>query len=269
MLYTELSALIQQKKSMLCVGLDADIRKIPAHLHSSPDPIFEFNKQIIDATYPYAVAYKPNLAFYEALGARGWDSLARTMEYMPKDVFRIADAKRGDIGNTAALYARTFFETLQFDAVTLSPYMGKDSITPFLDYPGKWVIVLARTSNAGGADFQELPLDDGRKLYEAVIQKSSTWASHERMMYVVGATQPEAMRHIRQLAPRHFFLVPGIGAQGGDLRSVLQYGSNAAGGLLINSSRGIIYASNKHDFASAAGKAAQALQQEIEKLMQW
>jgi orotidine-5'-phosphate decarboxylase len=269
MQYSQLSALIRQKQSMLCVGLDSDLHHIPAHLLRSPDPIFEFNKQIIDATYPYAVAYKPNLAFYEALGARGWDSLARTMEYMPKDVFRIADAKRGDIGNTAALYARTFFETLHFDAVTLSPYMGKDSITPFLEYPHKWVIVLARTSNAGGADFQELKLQDGRHLYEAVIQKSSQWSSHERMMYVVGATQSEAIRHIRQLIPKHFLLVPGVGAQGGDLQAVLQYGSNEHGGLLINSSRGIIYASNGQDFAQAASKAAQALQEEIKQIMQW
>lgn len=269
MQYSQLSTLIRRKKSMLCVGLDTDLRRLPTHLRQCSDPIFEFNKQIIDATYPYAVAYKPNLAFYEALGSRGWDSLARTMEYMPKDVFRIADAKRGDIGNTAALYARTFFETLNFDAVTLSPYMGKDSITPFFEYPGKWVIVLARTSNAGGADFQELTLQDGRRLYEAVIQKSSEWSSHERMMYVVGATQPEAIRHIRQLAPRHFFLVPGVGAQGGDLRAVLQHGSNEDGGLLINSSRGIIYASDGQDFAEAAGKAARALQQEMQQIMRW
>lgn len=255
---------IQSKQSFLCVGLDTDLERIPKHLLSAEDPIFEFNKQIIDATHQYCIAYKPNIAFYEALGPRGWESLEKTLDYIPKDIFTIADAKRGDIGNTASLYAKTFFEYLNFDAVTVAPYMGKDSVTPFLDYPDKWVILLAHTSNTGSADFQLLESKEtGRKLYEEVIVKSSQWASPDTLMFVVGATQVERIGAIRALAPEHFFLVPGIGAQGGDLESVCKHGMNAKCGLIVNSSRAIIYAADGKDFANAAAREAQKLQQEM------
>jgi len=264
----ELTAQIKKKKSFLCVGLDTDIRKIPEHLHKEKDPVFEFNRQIIDATIDYAVAYKPNLAFYESLGAKGWESLEKTVEYLPKDVYTIADAKRGDIGNTSGLYARAFFELMKFDAITVAPYMGEDSVKPFLEYPGKWVILLALTSNKGSADFQTQLLDGGRKtLYEEVLEKSRSWGSSENMMYVVGATKAESLAHIRAIVPDHFLLVPGVGAQGGSLKEVAKYGMNKDCGLLVNASRSIIYADNSKDFSTAASKEAKLLQQEMEQLL--
>jgi orotidine-5'-phosphate decarboxylase len=258
---------IRRKKSYLCVGLDTDLDKIPKHLLKSKDPVFEFNKQIIDATYKYSVAYKPNVAFYEARGAAGWESLQKTVEYIPEDIFTIADAKRGDLGNTATQYAKTFFELLNFDAITLAPYMGKDSIQPFLDFKDKWVILLAHTSNAGSGDFQTQELKTGRKLYEEVMIQAQQWATPEQMMFVVGATRADKMEEIRYLAPDSFFLVPGIGAQGGDLELVSKAGLNNECGLLVNSSRAIIYASDKPDFAYAAGVEAKLVQQQMEFLL--
>ncbi|HCW05769.1 MAG TPA: orotidine-5'-phosphate decarboxylase [Cytophagales bacterium] len=260
---------IKKKKSYLCVGLDTDIEKLPKHLLKFDDPVFEFNKQIIDATKEFAVAYKPNTAFYEVMGSKGWDSLKKTLEYIPKECFTIADAKRGDIGNTSSLYARTFFKQMDFDAITLSPYMGEDSIKPFLEFNNKWVILLIHTSNKGALDFQHLELRDGRFLFEEVINASQQWATPEQMMYVVGATHVERIGEIRRLAPHHFFLVPGIGAQGGDLDAVSKAGFNEQCGLLVNSSRAIIYASNKEDFSEAARNEAKKLQQEMDKLLQW
>lgn len=255
---------IQQKQSYLCVGLDTDIEKIPAHLKSVPDPVFEFNKQIIDATLPYAVAYKLNTAFYEALGTPGWESLKKTFEYIPAECFKIADAKRGDIGNTSAMYAKAFFENLQADALTVAPYMGEDSVRPFLQFADKWVILLAHTSNPGSADFQllESKVTD-RKLYEEVILKAKTWASPEQLMFVVGATQADKLKHIRSLAPDYFFLVPGIGAQGGDLGEVSRNALTRDCGLLVNASRSIIFASTGKDFAEAAAREAQKIQQQM------
>lgn len=266
--YQALSAAIKAKKSYLCVGLDTDITKLPAHLRGEVDPVFAFNKAIIDATAPYAVAYKPNIAFYEAQGPRGWESLQKTLEYIPKDCFTIADAKRGDIGNTSGLYARTFFDKsaagLDFDAVTVAPYMGHDSVQPFLDYPGKWVILLALTSNAGSADFQRQLVDnETQELYETVIEKAQSWASPEQLMFVVGATQAEQIAHIRELAPKNFLLVPGVGAQGGSLEQVSKNGLTPDGGLLVNASRSILYASSGPDFAEAAAAEAKAMQLEM------
>ncbi len=262
---------ITQKNSYLCVGLDTDIKKIPSHLLKEKDPIFEFNRQIIDATAEFAVAYKPNIAFYEALGAKGWESLQRTIEYIPQECFTIADAKRGDIGNTSGLYARTFFDKsssgLDFDSVTVAPYMGSDSVMPFLEFEGKWVILLALTSNAGGDDFQQLAVGD-KQLFEQVILTSQKWADSERIMYVVGATKADKLLKIRELAPEHFLLVPGVGAQGGSLKEVSKYGMNKQCGLLVNSSRAIIYASSGEDFAQVAAKEAQTVQQEMEKYLQ-
>jgi len=249
------------------VGLDTDPEKIPAHLRSTPDPVFEFNRQIIDATQEFAVAYKPNVAFYESLGARGWESLQKTLEYIPKNLFTIADAKRGDIGNTSALYAKAFFEQMNFDAITVAPYMGKDSVTPFLSFKDKFVILLAHTSNPGAADFQVLGTTDGRKLYEEVVIKSQAWGSPDNMMYVVGATRADTMSEMRALAPDHFFLVPGVGAQGGNLEEVSTRGMNAECGLLVNSSRAIIYASSGKDFAAAAGREAKKLQAVMDRLL--
>lgn len=266
MTYDELFSQIQQKQSYLCVGLDTDIKKIPSHLLKEQDPVFEFNKQIIDATADYCVSYKPNIAFYEALGARGWESLQKTLEYIPKSHFTIADAKRGDIGNTSGLYARTFFDAsssgLDFDSVTVAPYMGADSVTPFLEFEGKWVILLALTSNPGSADFELLDTNEG-KVYERVIRTSQTWAGADRMMYVVGATQSKDLEHIRTLAPDHFLLVPGVGAQGGNLEEVSRYGMNKSCGLLVNASRSIIYAGNGTDFGQKAKEEAQSLQREM------
>ena len=265
---TDLFKQIQIKQSYLCIGLDTDPAKIPNHLLSGDDPVFEFNRQIIDATHQYCVAYKPNIAFYEALGPRGWESLQKTLDYIPKDIFSIADAKRGDIGNTAALYAKTFFEYLDFDALTVAPYMGEDSVKPFLDYNGKWVILLAHTSNPGSRDFQMIESKEtGRKLYEEVVLKALRWASPDQLMFVVGATQAERIGAIRKLAPDSFFLVPGIGAQGGDLEAVSREAMNKKCGLLVNSSRAIIYASSGHDFASAAAREAGKVQQEMSRYL--
>lgn len=266
---SELFQQIQKKRSYLCVGLDTDPRKIPNHLLSLEDPVFEFNKRIIDATHRYCVAYKPNIAFYEALGPQGWESLQKTLEYIPDDIFTIADAKRGDIGNTSSLYAKAFFETLDFDALTVAPYMGKDSVTPFFNYKEKWVILLAHTSNEGSSDFQLIESKDtGRKLYEEVILKAQQWGTPEQLMFVVGATQAEKVAAIRALAPDHFLLVPGIGSQGGDLQLVSRHGMNRKCGLLVNSSRAILYASQEKDFAEAAARESHAVQQEMNRYLE-
>ncbi|MBC8156340.1 MAG: orotidine-5'-phosphate decarboxylase [Bacteroidetes bacterium] len=266
MTYDELASQIRQKKSYLCVGLDTDFQKIPPHLRAEPDPVFAFNRQIIDATAEFAVAFKPNIAFYEAQGPRGWESLQKTLDYIPGDCFTIADAKRGDIGNTSGLYARAFFDPeaagLNFDSITVAPYMGHDSVKPFLDYPGKWVILLALTSNPGSADFQRQPVGE-YELFERVIELAQTWAGPDQLMFVVGATQATELERIRELAPDHFLLVPGVGAQGGSLADVSRYGLNANGGLLVNASRSILYASSGTDFASRAGAEAKAMQQEM------
>lgn len=258
---------IRKKNSYLCVGLDTDIAKIPAHLKKSPDPVFEFNKQIIDATQAYCIAYKPNIAFYEALGSKGWESLIKTLEYIPKDCFTIADAKRGDIGNTSSLYAKAFFEQMNFDSITVAPYMGEDSVKPFLEFKNKWVILLAHTSNSGSSDFQLIESRSGRKLYEEVILKSQQWGTPEQLMYVVGATRADKIADIRKLAPEHFFLVPGIGAQGGDLAETSRHGLNRQGGLIVNSTRAIIYASADKDFAKAAGTEAKKVAEEMSLLL--
>lgn len=265
---TELFHQIKEKRSYLCVGLDTDIRKIPEHLLDTDDPVFEFNKQIIDATEPFAVAYKPNIAFYEAMGPKGWESLRKTLDYIPEHCFTIADAKRGDIGNTSGLYARAFFDKsssgMSFDSVTVAPYMGRDSVTPFLEFNGKWVILLGLTSNIGSADFQHLVIDNSEeKLFERVLKTSQKWADSEQMMYVVGATQADALKAIREIIPDHFLLVPGVGAQGGSLKEVSENGMNSTCGLLVNSSRGIIYASSEGNFAEVAAKEAHKLQQEM------
>lgn len=262
----ELFEQIKKKNSFLCVGLDTDINRIPKHLLNEEDPIFEFNKQIIDATHEFAVAYKPNIAFYEALGSSGWDSLKKTVEYIPKDIFTIADAKRGDIGNTSKMYASAFFENMDFDSITVAPYMGSDSITPFLEFDNKWVILLAATSNPGGLDFQHLE-SDGEKLYQKVIRTSLEWGDENNMMYVVGATRPEALKEIRKIIPNHFLLIPGVGAQGGDLKAVCENGLNKQCGLLVNSSRGIIYADDSKNFAKVAAKQAKKIQQEMDEII--
>ena len=263
----ELFEQIKQKRSFLCVGLDTDLQKVPKHLLEEEDPIFAFNKQIIDATAPFCVAYKPNIAFYEAMGAKGWESLQKTLEYIPSDIFTIADAKRGDIGNTSNLYARAFFNQMSFDSITVAPYMGEDSVKPFLEFENKWVILLALTSNQGSVDFQQQALANGQQVFEQVIQTSQKWGNSDQLMYVVGATKAEAFQQIRELAPDNFLLVPGVGAQGGDLEAVCKYGMNKSCGLLVNSSRGIIYASNGKDFAQAAARQAQALQEKMSQLM--
>lgn len=259
---------IRNKASYLCVGLDPVMERIPRHLLKEPDPIFEFGRQIIDHTAKVAVAYKPNIAFYEALGPKGWESLQKTLDYIPKDILTIADAKRGDIGNTSALYAKAFFEQMDFDAITVAPYMGKDSVQPFLEFDNKWVILLALTSNEGNQDFQMFQNDKGRHLYEEVIIKSQEWGTQDNLMFVVGATRGEKIGTARALAPKHFFLVPGIGAQGGSLEDVAKYGMNASCGLLVNSSRGIIYASPDQDFGKFAQREAEKLQQQMEKYLQ-
>jgi orotidine-5'-phosphate decarboxylase len=259
----ELVSQIKSKKSYLCVGLDTDIKKIPSFLLKEKDPVFEFNKRIIDATHAYAVAYKPNIAFYEAMGAKGWESLEKTLEYIPKDIFTIADAKRGDIGNTSGLYARAFFENMNFDSVTVAPYMGEDSVTPFLEFNDKWAIILALTSNAGSKDFQILKTEDQEPLYVKVLKAAANWGNDSNIMFVVGATKAEMFATIRQYVPDHFLLVPGVGAQGGDLGAVSQYGMNKDCGLLVNSSRGIIYASSAEDFATIAAKEAEKIQIEM------
>jgi orotidine-5'-phosphate decarboxylase len=259
----ELIFQIKKKQSFLCIGLDTDIKKIPTHLLELEDPIFEFNKQIIDATKDLCVAYKPNIAFYESIGLSGWNSLQKTLDYIPKDIFTIADAKRGDIGNTSNMYARAFFENMNFDSITVSPYMGSNSVTPFLEFEDKWAIVLALTSNKGGLDFQKIKGKNGKQLFEQVLEASKQWGTDENMMYVVGATRAEELSEIRKIIPNHFLLVPGVGAQGGNVQDVAKYGMNADCGLLINSSRGIIYAGNDVDFAEKAKIEAQKLQHEM------
>lgn len=255
---------ILDKRSYLCVGLDTDIKRIPTHLLEYDDPVFEFNRQVIDATADLCVAYKPNVAFYEAMGARGWESLAKTLDYIPDNIFTIADAKRGDIGNTSRLYARAFFEQLDFDAITVAPYMGRDSVSPFLEFQGKWVILLALTSNAGSVDFQQLPLTGNMgKLYEQVLEVSQQWGSNEQIMYVVGATRADHLANIRKIVPDHFLLVPGVGAQGGNLEEVSRFGMNKNCGLLVNSTRGIIYAGTGTDFAGAARKSAEEIRNQM------
>lgn len=267
----ELVNQIYTKKSFLCVGLDTDMKKIPQHLLDSEDPIFDFNKAIIDATAPYCVAYKPNLAFYEAFGTKGIMAFEKTVQYLKDNYpeqFVIADAKRGDIGNTSKMYARTFFGEYDVDALTVAPYMGEDSVTPFLDgYDGKWVILLALTSNKGSFDFQLTEDVEGERLFEKVIRKSQQWGNDENMMYVVGATRGEMFKGIRRVAPNAFLLVPGVGAQGGSLEEVCKYGMIEDCGLLVNSSRGIIYASNGMDFADIAGKKAKELQEQMSALL--
>ncbi len=262
----ELVEQIRLKKSFLCVGLDVDINKIPSHLLDEPDPIFSFNKEIIDATAPYCIAYKPNLAFYEAYGIKGLTAFQKTVDYIHENYpqqFIIADAKRGDIGNTSAMYAKTFFGEYDVDALTVAPYMGEDSVTPFLGYDGKWVILLALTSNKGSNDFQFTVAENGERLFETVLRKSQQWGNNDNMMYVVGATQGKMFEDIRKLAPDHFLLVPGVGAQGGSLQEVCKYGMNGDCGLIVNSSRGIIYAGKGEDFAKAAAEAASKLQKEM------
>ena len=254
---------IQQKRSFLCVGLDSDINKIPPHLLTSEDPIFEFNKQIIDATKDLCVAYKPNIAFYESRGVKGWQSLEKTLDYIPQEIFTIADAKRGDIGNTSNMYARTFFENMNFDSVTVAPYMGSDSVQPFLEFKDKWAIVLALTSNAGGLDFQLTQDADGQKLYQKVLKTAQSWGNN--IMFVVGATRAEMLQEIRSIVPNNFLLVPGVGAQGGSLKEVAQNGLNHQCGLLVNSSRDIIYTSKDENFAQEARKKALELQQQMEE----
>lgn len=264
----ELIHQIKEKRSFLCVGLDTDLTKIPEHLLDDEDPIYSFNKAIIDATVDLCVAYKPNIAFYECYGLKGWQSLQKTWAALPKDCFSIADAKRGDIGNTSGRYAMAFFDEsnsgLGFDSITIAPYMGKDSVTPFLDFKDKWAIVLALTSNEGSLDFQNFENKEGLQLFEQVIDKVSTWGNIDNLMYVVGATRGEGFIKIRQHAPEHFLLVPGVGAQGGSLEDVCKYGMNKDCGLLVNSTRGIIYASKGRDFAERAREEALKLQKEME-----
>ena len=254
------------KKTFLCVGLDTDISKIPEHLKNETDPIFAFNKAIIDATAPYCVAYKPNLAFYESYGLKGMMAFEKTIQYLQNHYsthFIIADAKRGDIGNTSKMYARTFFEEYDLDSVTVAPYMGEDSVKPFLEYNGKWVILLALTSNKGSHDFQLTEDKSGERLFEKVLKKSQEWGTPENLMYVVGATQGRMFEDIRRIAPEHFLLVPGVGAQGGSLQEVCKYGMTKDCGLLVNSSRGIIYAGKGTDFAEAAARKAREMQEEM------
>jgi orotidine-5'-phosphate decarboxylase len=267
----ELFSIIQSKKSFLCIGLDTDVEKIPPHLKVTHDPVFEFNKGIVDATIDLAVAYKPNLAFYEVHGKKGWESLEKTVDYIRSktdDIFLIADAKRGDIGNTSAMYAKAFFESMQFDAITLAPYMGLDTVSPFLNFKGKWSVILALTSNKSAADFQYLTdKESDRKLFEEVLHTSKAWATTDQVMYVVGATKAEALEQIRHIIPDHFLLVPGVGAQGGSLEEVAKYGLNDHCGLLVNSSRGIIYASQEKDFGEKARGEALKMQEAMENIL--
>ncbi len=261
---------IRAKQSFLCVGLDTDLKKIPEHLLKEEDPIFAFNKAIIDATAPFCVAYKPNLAFYECFGLKGWVAFEKTVNYIKlnyPDQFIIADAKRGDIGNTSAMYARSFFDELNIDSLTVAPYMGEDSVSPFLQYEGKWVILLALTSNKGSHDFQLTADANGERLFEKVLRTSQQWADDKQMMYVVGATQGRLFEDIRKIVPNHFLLVPGVGAQGGSLEEVCKYGMTKECGLLVNSSRGIIYADTTENFASVAAAKAKELQEQMAKLL--
>lgn len=265
----ELIEQIKSKKSFLCIGLDVDIDKLPDCIKNQPDPIFSFNKAIIDATHDLAVAYKPNIAFYEAYGLKGWESLAKTIAYLNEnypDLYTIADAKRGDIGNTATMYAKAFFNDMNFDSVTVAPYMGRDSVEPFLAFQDKHTILLALTSNKGAFDFQTL-MHQGKPLYQSVLETSKGYQNAENLMYVVGATKAEYFKEIRQIVPKSFLLVPGVGAQGGNLKDVCQYGLTSEVGLLINSSRGIIYASDQSDFADKARQSAQQMQQEMQEIL--
>ena len=267
---TELVTQIKKKKSFLCIGLDVDLEKIPTHLVAEEDPIFEFNKAIIDATHHLAVAYKPNIAFYEAYGIKGWQALEKTINYLNEkhpDIFTIADAKRGDIGNTSTRYAKAFFSDLNFDSITVAPYMGEDSVVPFLEFENKHTILLALTSNRGAFDFQTKKVD-GEEVYKKVLQTSQTWKNHHNLMYVVGATKAEYFAAIRKIIPDSFILVPGVGAQGGSVAEVCKYGLNDQVGLLINSARGIIYASTEENFAEAAAEKAKELQQEMESVLE-
>ncbi|MDQ1772252.1 orotidine-5'-phosphate decarboxylase [Labilibaculum sp. A4] len=267
--YQALFEQIKKKRSFLCVGLDSDIKKIPAHLLNTEDPVFEFNKAIVDATAEFTVAYKPNIAFYECFGAKGWISLEKTVNYIKEnysDIFLIADAKRGDIGNTSKMYASAFLENMPFDSITVAPYMGEDSVTPFLEYDNKWVILLALTSNKGAFDLQFFE-QNNQRLFERVLEKSQEWGAKENMMYVVGATKAEMLGDIRKIVPEHFLLVPGVGAQGGSLQEVAKYGMNNACGLLVNSSRGIIFADSSEKFAEAAKEESRKLQEEMELLL--
>lgn len=268
----ELVDQIKKKKSFLCVGLDPDPSQIPAHVATEPDPIFSFCKAIIDATSSYAVAYKPNIAFFEAQGAKGWETLQKVWAYIPAECFTIADAKRGDIGNTSRLYAKAFFDAsssgMSFDSITVAPYMGKDSVTPFFDFPNKWVILLGLTSNSGAQDFQQLTLESGSTLFEQVLQTSQQWGTPNNLMYVVGATQAAYLHHIRTLVPDHFLLVPGVGAQGGSLEEVARFGLNSEIGLLVNASRAILYADSGYDFAQAAQEVAKKYQEEMSFYLQ-
>jgi len=260
---------IKNKNSFLCIGLDVDLDKIPKHLLQEEDPVFEFNKAIIDATHHLCVAYKPNIAFYEAYGLKGWKSLEKTINYLNSqypEIFTIADAKRGDIGNTSSRYAKAFLEDLGFDSITVAPYMGKDSVEPFLEVENKHTILLALTSNEGAFDFQTKQLD-GVELYKQVLKTSKTWRNSENLMYVVGATKAEYLSEVRQIIPDSFLLVPGVGAQGGSLEEVCKYGMNASVGLLVNSSRGIIYASDQKDFAEASAQQAKALQMQMQAIL--
>jgi orotidine-5'-phosphate decarboxylase len=262
----ELINQIKEKQSFLCIGLDTDIEKIPQHLLKEEDPVFEFNKQIIDATKDLCVSYKPNIAFYESLGAKGWESLQKTIDYIPDNIFTIADAKRGDIGNTSKMYANAFFNTLNFNSITVAPYMGEDSVTPFLEFENKWVILLALTSNKGADDFQFFS-NGKEQLFEKVLQQSQNWGNDKNLMYVVGATRPEMFAEIRNIVPNSFLLVPGVGAQGGSLAEVCKYGMNKDCGLLVNSSRGIIYAGNDENFAEESRKSALQIQKEMAILL--
>ncbi len=267
--HAELFENIVKKHSFLCVGLDSELEKIPSSLLKEKDPIFEFNKRIIDATHKYSVAYKPNVAFYECHGAKGWTSLVTTVKYIKDkypDIFVIADAKRGDIGNTSKMYAKAFLENIPFDAITVAPYMGEDSVTPFLSYNDKWVVLLALTSNKGADDFQYHD-EDGIKLFERVLSVSQKWGTLNNLMYVVGATHAEMLKDIRRLVPEHFLLVPGIGAQGGSLEEVAKYGLNSKCGLLVNSSRAIIFADNSEKFDKVAGEKSKEIQVEMEKYL--
>ena len=264
--HSQLFKSIAEKRSFLCVGLDPEIEKIPSFLLKTKDPVFEFNRRIIDSTSQYAVAYKPNVAFYECNGPKGWKSLVSTLNYIRKNypgILVIADAKRGDIGNTSKMYAREFFENMNFDAVTVAPYMGEDSVTPFLTYSNKWVILLALTSNKGADDFQYHD-EDGLKLFERVLTLSRRWGSIDNLMYVVGATRAEMLKDIRKIVPEHFLLIPGVGAQGGSLQEVVKYGITSKCGLLVNSSRGIIFADNSENFDKVAGEKAREIQKEME-----
>lgn len=256
---SELVSIIKEKKSVLCVGLDTDMEKIPRHLFAEEDPVFAFNKAIIDATKDYTVAYKINTAFYEAQGVKGWISLGKTLDYIPKNIFTIADAKRGDIGNTADQYAKTFFQTYPFDSVTVAPYMGEDSVKPFMQFDGNWAIVLGLTSNAGSRDFQ-LQQSGDMLMYERVLKTVSGWGSPENLMFVIGATRKEQLKHVREMLPEHFFLIPGVGAQGGDVPTVCENAMNKDGGILINVSRAVIFAGNDAEFAKRAGEAAREYQ---------